>query len=686
MKKQYFKGFAVILFLLCAKIMFSQNIIQNGNFENGSTDWFLINSDTGASVVIDNTVFFQGSSSIKLKINNITSNITAGIFQSLNISSNTTYFFSYAIKTDNVNLFAFPYFKFHNETDSFMIKSYVSSRTKDWTIYNLRITTPPNVNKLDFFILLTGNTGTVWVDIINFSEVSTIGLLSFMVDCNTVTDTFNSKLLSTNSSPVTPTSPNNLTAKFQEIGINGVRTHDIYGSCDIHLIFPDFTADPLNPDSYDFTTTDNVIQSIINSGATPLYRLGETYDGTPNLFNPPSDFDKWATICLQIVKHYNAGWNNGFYYNIKKWEIWNEPDLYSYWTGTSQQFYNLYKKTALKIKNFDQHLKIGAAGFSSINNTRFLDSFLDSISSDTVPIDFISYHFYNFANPYYYSVQQQDLQTLLSKYGLSNIETDLTEWNSYEYNAETTLTEYGRDDALSAALTASGLYYLQNSTLTDAYRYRTDEYFFGLFRNNGSYSYSGLAFNAVGNYNKNNQWLYTAGSDSSGAVCFAGKSISDDDFSIIVSNPNKPSSGYSVTIQNLLQNYNYKITRIDKNKELIIVDSGKVSPSNNTITSAVSFPYVDLITFENASLGINNSSGIKSDIYLYPNPTTGIVNILKDKTYKNISVLIFTISGEKILDFRNQTKIDINSLSAGIYFIKIIADDKIETKKIIKIK
>jgi len=586
-----------ILFIFVSQLTFSQNIIQNGGFENSYVNWILIDSDTGTSVNIDNTIYFQGNNSIKLEINNTRLNIVAGIYQSISIAQNTTYLFSYAIKTENVDLYAFPFFKFNNGTDYFVTKGFVSGRTKDWTTYSMRITTPPNVNQLDFYIILTGHGGKIWVDEINLSEVSIIETLNFTVDFNTVIGTFNSNLIATNSSPITPTSANNLTAKFQEIGITGVRTHDIYGSCDIHLIFPDFSADPLNPNSYDFNATDNVIQSIVNSGATPFFRLGETFDGTANLFDPPTDFEKWSTICLQIVKHYNAGWNNGFYYNINNWEIWNEPDLDNYWTGTTQQFYDLYKKVAIKIKNYDSNLKIGAAGFAYMNNTKFIDSFLDSISTNSIPIDFISYHSYNFGNPYYYLIQQQNVQALLSNYGLTNLETYLSEWSNYEYNPETTITEYGRDDALSAALTASSFYYLQNSSLTAAYRYRTDEYFFGLFRSNGDYSYSGQAFKAVGNFNENNQWLQTTGSDTLGTVCMAGKSNSNDKFSIIVSNPNKTSSGYSVDIQNLTEAYNYQISRIDTNNELVVVDSGVVSPLSSTIISNVSPPYVDYISF-----------------------------------------------------------------------------------------
>lgn len=670
--------------LFISQLSFSQNIIQNSDFENNYTNWILIDSDSGSSVSIDSTIFFQGNKSIKLEINNHTSDIVAGIYQSLNVEANRCYMFSYAIKTEDVDLFAFPYFKFNNGADYFVTRSFISSRTKDWTTYAMRIITPYNVNNLEFYLLLVGNKGKIWVDNISFSKTAFIDTLNFTVDFNTVVDTFNSALIGTNSSPITPTSTIDLTDKFQEIGITGVRTHDIYGSCDIHLIFPDFSADPLNPNSYNFEATDSVIQSIINSGSKPLFRLGETYDGTPNIFDPPTDFDKWATICLQIIKHYNAGWDNGFYYNINEWEIWNEPDLPNYWTETPQQFYEMYKKTALKIKAYNSNLKVGAAGFANIENSRFIDIFLDSISNNSTPIDFVSYHYYNFGNPYYFALEQQKMQALLADYNLSNLEIYLTEWNHYENNSETTLTDYGRDDALSAALTASAFYYLQNSTLKSAYRYRTDEYLFGLFRSNGNYSYSGLAFKVIGNLKMNNRLLQTIGNDTLGTICIAGKSDSEDKFDIIVANPNKPSNSYCIDIQNLTGTYNYKISRIDSNNEFVVVDSGIVSPSYNTIISHVSPPYVDYINLNKISG--TNTLNLTEDVILYPNPTNGTLHIKTEIDYKKIEITIFTISGKKLLTINNQTDIDISSLSSGAFLVKIILDGKIETSKIIKIK
>jgi len=124
---------------------------------------------------------------------------------------------------------------------------------------------------------------------------------------------------------------------WKEAGIPYVRTHDssfcnIYGgehTIDVNAVFPDFDADANAPSSYDFTVTDNYIKQINNCGSEVFYRLGSKIEHEVKKYNtlPPKDFKKWAIICEHIIKHYNEGWANGFNYNIKYWEIWNEPDL-----------------------------------------------------------------------------------------------------------------------------------------------------------------------------------------------------------------------------------------------------------------------------------------------------------------------------------------------------------------------
>ena len=99
--------------------------------------------------------------------------------------------------------------------------------------------------------------------------------------------------------------------EFSEIGIPLVRLHDVeypYGSnqfVDIHCIFPDFSKDPSDPESYNFAPTDAYLRAIREAGADIIFRLGESTDPFPKKLyaKAPADLEKWASICEHIVMH-----------------------------------------------------------------------------------------------------------------------------------------------------------------------------------------------------------------------------------------------------------------------------------------------------------------------------------------------------------------------------------------------
>ena len=156
-----------------------------------------------------------------------------------------------------------------------------------------------------------------------------------------------------NNGPVCYGSLVNVSKYYKEAGFPFVRLHDTNWphprEVDIPQIFPDFSKDPENPENYDFSRTDEYIKSILNTGAEIIYRLGTSIEHTLKKYfiHPPENFEKWARICIGVIKHYNQGWADGFHYNIKYWEIWNEPEYFpnaerascAMWTGTYEQYF-----------------------------------------------------------------------------------------------------------------------------------------------------------------------------------------------------------------------------------------------------------------------------------------------------------------------------------------------------------
>lgn len=232
------------------------------------------------------------------------------------------------------------------------------------------------------------------------------------------------------------------------------RLHDCCGSyggtyfVDIPNIFPDFDADETKEENYDFYFTDEYITAVIESGAQIVYRLGVTIEWASKKYriHPPKDFNKWARICEHVIMHYNKGWANGFRYNIEYWEIWNEPENpSSMWTGTKEQFFDLYKTASKHLKGKFPEIKIGgygSCGFYAAFRPNMSDfykgfltyftDFLKMVKENDCPLDFYTWHIYT-NDVTEIAKSAEYARKTLDEYGFYNTESHLNEWN---YGAE----------------------------------------------------------------------------------------------------------------------------------------------------------------------------------------------------------------------------------------------------------
>ncbi len=232
---------------------------------------------------------------------------------------------------------------------------------------------------------------------------------------------------------------------YKEARIPYSRNHDsgtkpIYGgpySHDVMNIFPNFDADPYDPESYDFACTDESILICLDAGTETFYRLGQTIEHQIKKHHtlPPKDFKKWAVICEHIIRHYNEGWADGFNHNIKYWEIWNEPDLRaddapatekSTWGGTKLQFFDFYEVAAKHLKECFPHLKIGGPALAWDED--WGNEFLAEMKKRGVEIDFFSWHVYN-PYPKRIMLKAERIKKMLVENGYENTESILNEWN-----------------------------------------------------------------------------------------------------------------------------------------------------------------------------------------------------------------------------------------------------------------
>lgn len=231
--------------------------------------------------------------------------------------------------------------------------------------------------------------------------------------------------------------------EYKAANIPFARNHDAafcaaYGgefSVDISAIFPNFDADPEDPEAYDFACTDEYIAVTFLAGTETFYRLGQKIEHQIKKHHtlPPKDFEKWTTVCEHIIRHYTEGWNDGFTYRITYWEIWNEPDLdpddsthKRTWGGTEKQFYELFKVAVTRLKKRFPHLKIGGPAVSG--SEAWSERFLTFCEENRLPLDFFSWHIYC-STPEEMTAKAKRFREMLDRHGYEKTESILNEWN-----------------------------------------------------------------------------------------------------------------------------------------------------------------------------------------------------------------------------------------------------------------
>ncbi|MBN1818987.1 MAG: hypothetical protein JW828_16620 [Sedimentisphaerales bacterium] len=329
------------------------------------------------------------------------------------------------------------------------------------------------------------------------------------VDCNDVCGKIR-PLHGVNNGPLNFGQIVDLSECYRQIRVPLVRLHDCEWPSpevvDIHAVFPCLDGDPDDPASYRFSQTDDYIRAIVDTGAQIVYRLGESIETgrIKQHVHPPADYQKWTQVCLGIIRHYSEGWANGFRYDIRYWEIWNEPENRpNMWSGTDQDYYRLYAAAAKQIKSRFPALKVGGPSIGDpgklvanrLEPSPFLKGFLDFCRTNKVPLDFFSWHTYS-DDPHVYLLKARALRKLLDEKGFHNTEMHLNEWNFLPDNDWTAISLAGQGigrqkwferigGAEGAAFAAYVLMDLQDSPVDAANYYSGDINLFGMFNRYG---------------------------------------------------------------------------------------------------------------------------------------------------------------------------------------------------------
>ena len=243
------------------------------------------------------------------------------------------------------------------------------------------------------------------------------------------------------------------------------RTHDwaildaSHRVCDYFMMFPLMNKDVADPQNYRFEETDYLLKRNRDClGLDIFYRLGTSIEhtGPDHHFNAaiPTDYDKVAEIFAATIRHYNRGWANGFNWNIKYWEIWNEPDgINTMWclpegdlvkSGDKETqierderrrktFCKFFAKTLARLKGeFGDSIKVGGPAMGWMYEKYFAE-IIEASEALGVKPDFISWHHYC-EDPKEIADAIKSARKLCDSLGCQDTELIINEWHYFSYS------------------------------------------------------------------------------------------------------------------------------------------------------------------------------------------------------------------------------------------------------------
>nr|BDX39832.1 steroidal saponin beta-1,2-D-glucosidase [Sphingobium sp. RC1] len=188
---------------------------------------------------------------------------------------------------------------------------------------------------------------------------------------------------------------NDLERFRNETGLERVRFHGIFN--DDLGVWPG----GMNGKDPNFQNVDAVYDGVLERGVQPFVELSfmpkKLASGNTKLsftynanITPPASPEAWGQFIAGFVRHlidrYGAN-------EVRQWyfEVWNEPNLTWFFSGTQADYFAMYKAAAQAIKGVDQKLRVGGPSTAA---AQWMPEFLGFCAQENLPVDFVSTHIY----------------------------------------------------------------------------------------------------------------------------------------------------------------------------------------------------------------------------------------------------------------------------------------------------
>lgn len=186
-----------------------------------------------------------------------------------------------------------------------------------------------------------------------------------------------------------------LTKARKEIGFEYCRFHALFHD-DMDVVYK--KAD--GTIAYHWHHIDKIYDFLLSIGMKPFVELNpmpsaiasgeETFMWYKMNITPPKDMKLWYDLVYNFTKHVADRYGND---EVSTWffEVWNEPNLACFWTGTKEEYFELYKNSANAIKAVCPDFKVGGPSTAVAD---WIQDAIDYCAENNVALDFITTHLY----------------------------------------------------------------------------------------------------------------------------------------------------------------------------------------------------------------------------------------------------------------------------------------------------
>lgn len=181
----------------------------------------------------------------------------------------------------------------------------------------------------------------------------------------------------------------------KEIGYTYTRFHAVFHD-DMDVYREDAAGNPV----YQWHHVDKILDASRELGFKHILELnpmpaalassGQTMFHFKMNVTPPKCYKKWEALVRAFVQHTVERYGRE---EVLTWyfEVWNEPNLSGFWSGTREEYFELYDASARAVKSVDPRFRIGGPASSKCS---WLIETIEHCVRTEVPIDFVSTHLY----------------------------------------------------------------------------------------------------------------------------------------------------------------------------------------------------------------------------------------------------------------------------------------------------